>query len=84
MNISDTQTLITTALSDLGSAVLVILGAFITLAVAYLVFKFGWSKVGHSVGDTSGFSHELAGERGISRFKKHVRSRMKRGLSISN
>lgn len=33
----------------LGGAVLVILGALLGIAVAYLVFKFGWRKVKGSV-----------------------------------
>jgi len=32
-----------------GGAVLVILGAVITIGLAYLVFKFGWKKVKGSV-----------------------------------
>jgi len=49
MSISDAQGLITDAFTDFGGAVLVILGAMLTIAVAYLVFKFGWRKVKGSI-----------------------------------
>jgi len=49
MTASDTQTLITSAFTTFGGAVLVILGAVLTIGIAYLVFKFGWRKVKGSV-----------------------------------
>ena len=45
MTASATQTLITGALTDFGGALLVILGAVLTIGVAYLVFRVGWKKV---------------------------------------
>jgi len=45
MTATATQGLITTALSDYGTALLAILGAVIGIGVAYLVFRFGWKKV---------------------------------------
>jgi len=80
MNISDVTTLITTAFTTLGVRFLTVLGAFIAIGLGLLLFRFGWRKVK----TFDGSSHELSGEKGLSRFKKHVRSRIKRGLSISN
>lgn len=45
MTASATQALITGALTDYGGALIVILGAVLTIGVAYLVFRFGWKKV---------------------------------------
>jgi len=45
MTASAMQTLVTTTLSDYGTALLAILGATIAIGVAYLVFRFGWRKV---------------------------------------
>jgi hypothetical protein len=49
MSVASTTSLITGAFTDFGGAVLVILGAVLTIGVAYLVFKFGWRKVRGSV-----------------------------------
>lgn len=45
MTASATQALVTTAVTDYGASVLVILGAVIGIGVAYLVFRFGWGRV---------------------------------------
>ena len=49
MTASATQLLITGAFTDYGTSVLTILGAVLTIGIAYLVFKFGWKKVKGSV-----------------------------------
>jgi len=45
MDASSTQALITGAITDFGGAGLVILGAVVGIAVALLVFRFGWKKL---------------------------------------
>jgi hypothetical protein len=45
MDASSTQALITTAVTDFGTSGLVILGAVIGIALALLVFRFGWKKL---------------------------------------
>lgn len=45
MSASSTQTLITSAITDFGSAGLVVLGGVVGIAVALLVFRFGWKKL---------------------------------------
>lgn len=45
MNASTTQALITTAISDFGGAMLVVLGAVLVVGVGFLVFRVGWRKV---------------------------------------
>lgn len=45
MSASSTQSLITDAITDFSGAGLVILGAVIGIAVALLVFRFGWRKL---------------------------------------
>jgi len=45
MTASAITSLITSTLSDYGTALLAILGAVIGIGVAYLVFRFGWRKV---------------------------------------
>jgi len=45
MTASSTQTLITGAIGDFGTAGLVVLGAVVGIAVALLVFRFGWKKL---------------------------------------
>jgi len=45
MTITATQNLILATLSDFGSALLIILGAVIGVAVAYLIYSFGWSLI---------------------------------------
>jgi len=45
MSATSTQALILDAVTDYGSAILVILGAVITIGVGMIVFKFGWRKV---------------------------------------
>jgi len=49
ISVASVQDLVTDKLSDYGNAVLIILGALLGIAVAYLVFKFGWRKVKGSV-----------------------------------
>lgn len=44
MSTSTVTSLITDAIGDLGAAMFVVLGAFLGIAVSYLVFKFGWRK----------------------------------------
>jgi len=52
MQISDMTTLIVdNTFVPLGSAILIILSAWISIALSYLVFKFGWRKVKGSVGE---------------------------------
>jgi len=45
MSASTTQDLIIGSITDFGSAGLVILGAVVGIAVALLVFRFGWKKL---------------------------------------
>jgi hypothetical protein len=45
MDATSTQTLITDGLTTFGSSVVVILGAVLTIGIAYLVFRFGWRKI---------------------------------------
>jgi len=45
MSATSTQALILDATADYGAAILVILGAVITIGVGMIVFKFGWRKV---------------------------------------
>lgn len=45
MDASSTQALITGAVTTFGEAGLVILGAVIGIAIALLVFRFGWKKL---------------------------------------
>jgi len=45
MTASSTVSLITSSVSDVGTAMLTILGAVLIVGVGYLVFKFGWRKV---------------------------------------
>jgi len=42
MSTTDTLTLITSTLSEYGSAILVILGVFLGFGIAYLVFRVGY------------------------------------------
>jgi len=44
MTASATQALVTSTVTDYGSAAFVILTAVIGIALGYLVFKFGWRK----------------------------------------
>jgi len=44
MDASSTQALITGGLTTFGGAMLVILGAVLTIGIAYLVFRIGWRK----------------------------------------
>ena len=50
MDISDISTLIVSLVTTFGGAVLVIITATVALGVAYLAFRFGWSKVKTTVG----------------------------------
>lgn len=50
MTTTATTNLITGALTTFGGSVLVILGAVLTIGVAYLVFRFGWRAVKNSTG----------------------------------
>lgn len=45
MTPSSTQDLILNALVVFGGSVLVIIGAVLTIGIAYLVFRVGWRKV---------------------------------------
>jgi len=45
MTAAATQDLITDGLTTFGGSVLVIIGAVLTIGIAYLVFRFGWRKV---------------------------------------
>lgn len=45
MTTIETQNLISLAITQYGLAVLGIITAIIVIAVAYLVFKFGWSRL---------------------------------------
>jgi len=45
MTASATQALVTSTLTDYGTAVLAIITAVIGIGLAYLVFRFGWRKV---------------------------------------
>lgn len=45
MNASSTQTLITGAIADYGTAMLVVLGAVLAIGVGFLVFRKGWRFV---------------------------------------
>jgi len=45
MTASTTLTLVTTTLTNYGTAVAAILTAVIAVGLAYLVFRFGWRKV---------------------------------------
>jgi len=46
MNATSVVTLILSAALDFGSAMLTILGAALLIGLGYLVFRFGWSKLG--------------------------------------
>jgi len=48
MTTSAITTLITTTISDYGTALLAILSAVVGIGVAYLVFRFGWRSVKNS------------------------------------
>jgi len=45
MTASTTTSLITDSIADFGTAGLVILGGVVGIAVALLVFRFGWRKL---------------------------------------
>jgi len=45
MNSTSATAIILSSLSQYGSAILIILGAVIGLALGYLVFRFGWFQV---------------------------------------
>lgn len=45
MTASDTQTLVTGAITTFGTSALAVLTAIIGLAVAFLVFRWGWKKI---------------------------------------
>lgn len=45
MTTTAVQGVITGALTDFGGTVLIILTAVIGVGVAYLAFRFGWSKI---------------------------------------
>jgi len=44
MSATGTTALITTGFASVGTAMLAILGVFLGIAVAYLIFKFGWRR----------------------------------------
>jgi len=44
MSTSTATSLITGAVTDVGTAMLAVLTAVLVVAVGYLVFKFGWRK----------------------------------------
>jgi len=44
MSTSTATDLITGSITDVGTAMLAILGAVLVVGVGYLVFKFGWRK----------------------------------------
>jgi len=45
MSTTSATTLITGSVTDVGTAMLAILGAILIVGVGYLVFKFGWKRV---------------------------------------
>jgi len=49
MDATSTLALITGSFTTYGNAVLVVLGAVLTIGLGYLVFRFGWRKVRGSV-----------------------------------
>jgi len=53
MNASSTSSVILSSVSSFGASGLVILGAVLGIAVALLVFRFGWKKVANATGSPS-------------------------------
>lgn len=45
MTASSTQTLITDGVTTFGTSMLAVLGAVLTIGIAYLVFRVGWRKL---------------------------------------
>jgi len=45
MDFTDTQNIIITTITDFGLSVLAIITSVLVIALAYLVFKFGWNKL---------------------------------------
>jgi len=43
--VASSTEIITDAVTDYGTALLIILGAVIGIGLAYLVFRFGWRRV---------------------------------------
>jgi len=56
MSISAIQAVILSTLSQFGASVLAILGAVISIGLAYLIFRFGWRSVQTSLSGGSGFA----------------------------
>lgn len=72
MNVASSTSLINTFVSDTGVGVLAVLTTTLGLAVAYMVFKFGWDKLLLSMSeggilDRSQRAHDLAMEYRIKR-----------------
>jgi len=49
MSTSTALALVQGGFTDFGVAVLAVLGSLLTIAIGYLVFKFGWRKIRGSV-----------------------------------
>jgi len=77
MDTTATQTIILSALSQYGVSVLAILGAVLTLGLAYLVFRFGWKSTKNALDGGYHRSNQTGNISGSgSRVGMHFKDRM--------
>jgi len=69
MNSTSIQNLITSQLAEFGNSVLVIITAVISIAIAYLIFKYGWRIMNDQSLQFFGFYVRKTPYAGYNRFR---------------